>query len=349
MKNVNAKPTLTRTLIKGGAFEGHPFRLVDVGARAGYSHQWNHLGKAAEVLGFEPDREECARLNAAEHEVRFRCLPIALDSRRRQRPFFINTMNTAGSGFFPARSRMGLRFSPGPAAVDPATYRKSQEAAPPRPIQALLMDTDSFDAVAAEEEIKSVDFFKIDAEGAELDILEGAESFLSGNGALGLEVEVSFMPIRQCPLFYEIYNHLALRGYLLYDLDAFHYSRGALPTPVAWDHRNHEGKRILGPTIAGQLGHGDALFFRDLIDERFAPSSDADWRRVLKAACLFDLYGLTDCAVELLVYYWDGLEGRLGLTLEKVLDAAVPAPHTGRMSHAEYTRLYAETVGRMDV
>lgn len=70
-----------------------------------------------------------------------------------------------------------------------------------------------------------LDFLKIDAEGAELEILKGAEKVLD-RGVLGLQIEVFFMPARhRAPSFGEIESFLQQKGFFVYKLQREHWLR----------------------------------------------------------------------------------------------------------------------------
>jgi hypothetical protein len=47
------------------ALANQPIRVVDVGARGGWQPAWRPYRALAQLIGFEPDREECRRLRAA--------------------------------------------------------------------------------------------------------------------------------------------------------------------------------------------------------------------------------------------------------------------------------------------
>jgi hypothetical protein len=95
--------------------------------------------------------------------------------------------------------------------------------------------------------------------------------------------------------FSNIDRFLRLRGFSLFDLSTVRYSRAALPAPFA--------SRILAHTVSGQVNCGKAVYFRDLGHHMYertfgiVPAKE----RLLKLCCLFVLYGLDDCAAELLV------------------------------------------------
>src|SRR5262249_10244873 len=149
-----------------------------------------------------------------------------------------------------------------------------------------------------------------------------SEGVLCKDGVFGLEVEVRFAPYIQAPLFTEICSYLETRGYRPYNVSMGRCSRRALPLELAADHRDHLNRPIVnGPTVQGQLMTGDIVFFRDLIGDGFEITDQASAARVLKAAAVFEIYKLPDCAAELLQYYRRGLSA---FPVDNFLDCLVP-------------------------
>jgi len=64
--SVNPNPLMTRHLVTDTRiFKDDPVVVVDVGARWGFNEEWKVFGDALRVYCFEPDKEECERLNAS--------------------------------------------------------------------------------------------------------------------------------------------------------------------------------------------------------------------------------------------------------------------------------------------
>ncbi len=77
--------------------------------------------------------------------------------------------------------------------------------------------------------------------------------------------------------------------------NVYRYSRAALPAPFVYD--------IPAQTVRGQVLWGETVYFRDLANsdyERMWPYYLITRERVIKLACLFDVFGLPDCTAELL-------------------------------------------------
>src|SRR5713101_6332638 len=74
--------------------------LVDVGARGGAHGRWRPLDKVADIVCFEPDREECERLEAT-RPPNVRYLPVGLSDAAGERDLFITVDPSSSSNFEP--------------------------------------------------------------------------------------------------------------------------------------------------------------------------------------------------------------------------------------------------------
>jgi hypothetical protein len=142
-----------------------------------------------------------------------------------------------------------------------------------------------------------LDFLKVDTDGSDLQVLLGADNLLRRGAFLGIVVEAQFQgwPHDYANTFANIDRYLRARGFALYDFDRHRYTRAALPGLFEYD--------IPAQTLTGQALWGDALYFRDFADSHY----ETTWHyrvtreRLLKLVALFDLFGLPDCAAELLL------------------------------------------------
>lgn len=110
---------------------------------------------------------------------------------------------------------------------------------------------------------KPVDFLKIDVQGAELMVLQGAEDVLKR--CIAVQVEVSFVPLYEGqPALAQIDWHLRQRGFIP------HGFSGIKTWPLAgYDDKDQ------APT---QLLEADMIYVRDYADEK--RWTDEDWRRL---------------------------------------------------------------------
>ncbi|MHC4627197.1 MAG: FkbM family methyltransferase [Planctomycetota bacterium] len=274
---INRNSRLTKHLVKSGFFRNRHLVVLDVGARGGFEPFWAELyDDQVEFIGLEPDRQECESLNLRLAE-NMKIYPVALHKDKKARSFY-RTAFADSSSFYQPNDAVVNRF------LDHISLKV---------IDAEEMETQDMDSFAAEHEIERIDFVKLDVEGAELDVLEGAENLLAGT-ILGLRLEVLFTKMRNGqPLFSEIEMFLRERGFALFDLSPHHRSRKALPDRlIPTFHSDY-----------GQIMWAEALFLRDAVAELRGKSNHArDWDRldIVTLASMMDVFGMNDCSIELL-------------------------------------------------
>ena len=238
--------------------------IADVGAGFGRDPRWDGLD--VHVLAFDP-------VDPPETTTNVTSLPVALGARRETRTLLLTRFGPA-SGLYSAE-RLFSRFD---AATDVEVVGTQR------------VDVLDFDSVAAEHDLPAPDFFKIDVQGAELEILHGASTHLGRPETLGVAVEVWFEPPGEgIPTFGEIDAYLRPLGYHLFDLTVQRYARRGHAPPL------YDLDGGYGQTATGQAIWGDALYFRDPVGDGLHLES----RSLVKLAALMDAYGLPDCAAEL--------------------------------------------------
>lgn len=310
---------MTRLLTGVGAFKTSPMTLVDVGARGGYDEIWDVFGDQLKVIGFEPDEKECANLNAtAAHNVTY--LPYALGAQTEERQFFIAQFSGSSSLY----------------SGDTVFIRRFFEGDNLRTVGKTSVQVRRLDEVFREQNITHVDFLKLDCEGADLDILKGSEAILDDATMLGVLVEVWFQRGARdgAHSFPEVDQYLNSKGFLLYDLSAYRYNRTAMPYPFVVDVRDEKGGYVNGQTTHGQIIRGDALYLRDYVGMPASSGAGSDIVQTVKLACLFEVFGLNDCAAELLSHERNQLTNNLDVEL--LLDLLTPELRGKQLKYREY-------------
>jgi len=341
---VNAHPAMTRHLVKAKIFANDPVVIVDVGARGGFNDEWWVFGDAARIYCFEPDEAECAVLakRAPDHVT---YIPEAL---------------AAASG----RARLyrtKLPWSAGLYKTNAAYFGRLLNRDNALPAGESEIAVTTLSDVVARYGIPAIDFVKLDAEGAELDILKGVPQRALGGAILGVLSEVRFQrEINHSPNFAELDVFLHRHGLSLFDLQFHRQSRHLLPYPQLDDYRLPTGERFFAYTTRGQIQDGDALYFRDLlIPANEASVAASSPRQILKLCALFEIYSLNDCAAELISTYRDRLRPLINCdTLLDLLtrgvnrrfqsfDAYVGAYFRGEVPHARTRSLPSRVAGLM--
>jgi FkbM family methyltransferase len=213
-----------------------PIRVVDVGAM--------ELGDGATpydalianglgtVVGFEPQEDECQKLNDRAKPGR-RFLPYALGDGS-MRTFHL-THKSMTSSLYEPNAALLKRFSGLAEMVEIA--------------REIPMQTHRLDDLA---DLGGCDYLKVDVQGAELDVIRGGEKTL--RGALVAELEVEFVELyKGQPLFADIDRAMRELGFTLYNFQGQHTLAFA---PL---HRKKS------EPFKGQIVWSDAIYFRDFM------------------------------------------------------------------------------------
>jgi len=319
---VNADPPVTRQLVNSGVFQDHPFCLVDVGASGGIDQCWEVFGKGLCAFGFDGLVKEIERLNAASPPAQ-RYFPLLVGDRTYRPPGGVPDTQP-----FPRTSAASsVRISGCDYA---ATYfDQTHEGV----YATEMIELDQF---FLRDHPADVDFIKVDTDGSDFQVLRGARELLSASPVLGIAVESQFHGFvhDDANLFRNIDRLLTTSGFSLFDLEVYRYSRAALPKPFVY--------RIPAQTEGGQVLWGDALYLRDAGKRDY----ESEWNvtlsasKVLKLSSIFEIFGLEDCAAELLLKYRDSLIGLLDV--EACLDMLTPLVDGKKVSYRDYQKRFEQ-------
>jgi FkbM family methyltransferase len=173
-------------------------RIVDAGAAEYGKDPYARLSEQGlcEVIGFEPNPENCRKRNASA-KPGHRYLPYALGDGRRRR--FYECANPLTSSLYKPNAAMLEKFS----HLDLPVVAEHE-------IQTHRLDDLS--------EITDIDYLKLDVQGAELDIITGGSRLMAR--VMVVHTEVEFIPMYQDqPLFGDIDVALRKAGLWLHRLD----------------------------------------------------------------------------------------------------------------------------------
>ncbi|MBX7247246.1 MAG: FkbM family methyltransferase [Candidatus Sumerlaeaceae bacterium] len=273
-----------------GLFGDSNLVLVDIGASGGTQKRWGSVRPRLQVIGFEPDKREFPNLVGKDPKTRY--LNTALFREKCTLQFNLARHQMLSSVFPPNRP-----------VVDQFPNSSDFDV-----IETVEVDADTLDSQFEANGIRGADFLKLDTQGCELAILEGAVSTLR-NHVFGLEVEVEFAELyKGQPLFADVDGFLRTRGFQLFDLAQVFWKRKAAP-------------RIGNPR--GQLIFADALYLREvgsffkLLNE--LPTEAEQTSKLARALYVCVLHGYLDYAVELL----DHVGGVLGESVRRDIRATI--------------------------
>jgi hypothetical protein len=304
----------------GAALAPDWFTLVDVGCGGELPDAWRAFGSRLRALGLDSDSHETDRLQALEAnpQVRYR-----------------GALIEAGAVVEPDRSpwpRLAICEWKASHAALPAYFGGEAPAASVQAAEPIALPQ-----AIAEAGLEQVDFIKLDVDGPDFSILRTLDGALSALEVLGVGVEVNFIgaggPDENS--FHNMDGWLRTQGFDLFDLSIRRYAMAALPGRTRLDYP--------AETHIGRPFQGDAVYLRDLCaPQNAALAAKAGPGQLLKLAALYSLFGLPDCAAEVLVMFRGRLEPRFdvagGLDL---LAADAQAGDGAPVSYERYMQAYA--------
>ncbi len=245
--------------------------FADVGSRNGL-RDLADVASSVRAFGFEPNPAEYEKLTSGRTDAELAgwapetgyaeltYLPYALFDRDGTAPFYV-TRGPGAAGLLPPNVERlrEIRWKGRTYDVDFAADVFTVERTENVEVRTLA-------SVARDHGIEHIDYLKIDVEGAEYEVLEGAGDLLDRTGVI--RVEVCFIPFRSGQrLFSEVDLLLRARHFdlLHYELDPAQIGYKERTTPIAF------GPEIALPDRFGQPLSADAVYVnRGLSDPRRA-------------------------------------------------------------------------------
>ena len=175
-------------------------RILDPNKNAGEEEIFHSL-PTARVLAFEADAEACEQINALKHcfVADIKAYPYALSDKPGKQTLYI-TKHKMCSSLYRPNEAMLARY----ANLEVASLSET-----------CSLEVTSLDWFMEQEGIEHIDFIKIDVQGAELDIFNGATKAMPQ--LLGVCTEVEFVELYQGqPLFADVDKALRRHGLQLH-------------------------------------------------------------------------------------------------------------------------------------
>ena len=222
------------------------FEIVEIGAHPhGAQQERFHtlldFFPDSKIHAFEIDEEECIKLNKiAKDGLKF--YPYALGDKEEKRKLYETNHPMCSSLYEPNEKLLKLFNN-----LSVAYLKKITE-----------INTISLDAFTKREKIESIDFIKMDIQGAELDVLRGAERNLEN--VLTIVSEVEFLPIyNEQPLFGDVCSFLSSKNIMFHKFLGLS-GRSLKPVILKIDELNNS--QLLKQTIFSYLyGSPDLSYF----------------------------------------------------------------------------------------
>lgn len=231
---------------------GSGISLVDIGAAGGLQDRWKPFSGFVDLVAVEPDpraKESIEKLESTSLRSLHR-VNSPLASTHRELNFYL-CKHPRQSSVLKPNGKHFAKYNDG--------HKWNVEKV--ENMSAITLDS----ALASKIQ---PDFLKLDTQGSELDILQGATATL--RSCLGIEVEVEFREMYQSqPLFGDVSKFLIDNEFDFIDFVAF----------GKWERSRPDGLR----TLLGELIHADALFLR-------SPESTVDLAKKLNDPVLIRRY-----------------------------------------------------------
>lgn len=267
-----------------------PLTIVDVGAVFGPDPRWLQLGeRTCRFLTFEPD-ERSIETHSDDGPFEMLALSTALANEQGCKTLHLTVGPFASSLYPPNKAVLG-EFGPWPWHESAGTDEVS---------------VDRLDTCLAGRPEWTPDFIKTDVEGADLDVLRGAERAL--DSAIGLQVEAAFVERNiGAPLFADIDIFLREHGFTLFQLIREHWVRT---------------NKVMGPRSRPQLIWADVIYFRDAaaLQARIAAGGEGV---LVKIVALLLVHGYHDFAAQVVAEAVAAKQCSLALKAE--CDASIAA------------------------
>ena len=208
--------------------------IFDVGAFVGdITKIYSEFFPQATIYCFEPFPDSFKKLSELADDKSVKCYQTALCEQNGKATLLVNSDPSCNS--FSPRPRTGAKYY----------SNKAQN------IGQIEVQTQTLDTFCGKEKISNIDILKLDVEGAETKVLQGAVEKLKSNQIKLIYTEVLFLPHYEygC-LFYEIFGLLDKHGYTLFNLFNLKHARNG---QLRWGNAIFVGPEIRAKIEANRL------------------------------------------------------------------------------------------------
>ena len=261
------------------------FTLLDIGASGGIEKKWAKFEEFINIVGYEPDKNEFDNL---------------IRNNKTPKNIFINAAlgrnKTESKLYITKKQQLSSLLKPDPSIVNKYLNSERFDITNEVDVHLITVDQSLQDA-----KIKTIDFFKIDTQGSELDILKGSNKTLEH--VVGIEIEVEFNPIYVGqPIYSEVDTYIRNLGFELMDFEPAYYLRKE-------NNRNYSS--------SGQIMFANAIYFPN--DQYLKEKINKDFLRKLVFTSL--VYKKYDYTMYLLTNYSEMLSEKISKSVVDYLDS----------------------------
>ncbi len=249
----------------------HPLTYFDVGSRGGFQSDLHPLAFAVDVVGFEPD-------------------PVEFENLKKQPVEPWKSITFLPHGLSAQTGQLYVPVDPPSASLlqhDPAFGRKFDKPQFFDLDRTEEIQTLGLQDALAQSGLKSIDYMKIDIEGAEMSVFKSSPEVMAD--VLAIKTEVSFLPFRRDqPLASDIDIYLRQGGFELMDMiEPAHWRRHGYVIHPFYSTETP-------PYSKAQIAQADYLYFRD------PDSLGEDIGKLVKLALIALSFGYFDHALMIL-------------------------------------------------
>ena len=324
----------THFLVTQNLFKDSPFTLIDIGCSGGISKSWRVFGNNLRAYAVDPMLSEIESLKTAETNpnVTYHAGYIGLPEDHpivRSR----GVTGTVGNNPWP-RLSTAWAFELASKDNDDNDTKVRHNRWP----ETRLADPSTLMTLAEfirKHQIDNVDFIKLDIDGNDFYALVSCEEMIESHGVIGFMLEVNYCGTDSDTdhTFHNTDRFMRRHRFELLDLTIRRYSRKALPAPFAM--------HMFAQTNWGAPLQGDAIYLRDLANSsgQTEPRQFSN-TKLLKAVAICEIFGLPDCAAEVITAYRRQLSEIVDV--DKLLDLLTPEFNGRKLSYKEYIDLFSK-------
>lgn len=245
---------------------------IDIGCSGFRPHQWDRLGSQINYFGIDPLESEIKKLQKENR----------LNSR------YVSGFVKSEGGSFSADEGTQRFFNRSSAFYDmnngfdlvKKNFNSGQEVVYSEAKYSVA-------ELVLKSGFNEVDLLKIDVDGDDYPILLDFSKAEVSKSILCVDIECQFHGNSGefGNTFANILTKASELDLHLFNIDSYRYSRNALPAPYVHS--------FPAQTISGQVLWADSVFMRDSMVIK-------DTSKLIKLAAIYDIYGLPDCAFELI-------------------------------------------------